>query len=337
MKYKQYYIYAYLDPRKPGEFTYINNEYNISICFNFEPFYIGKGTDRRDLSHLNSKFLFKKRMPHPFYDKLKKFKKNNIQPIVIRIIDNLTDENYAFILENKIIELIGIRDHNNFPGPLVNLNLGGTGGKNPSKEVRQKISNANKGKRMQDKNGNFGQGYKYKGENNHFFGQHHTQDSIFKMKRTYCILDNLNNYKIIHDLTLFCIENKCDMSNISAAASFSHLYKGIKIIKLPKNYTKNDVENAKEILKNISEKKKEGISFHYYKFISPKNEEFIVEGNPEKFCKENKLSINALRDNINNIVPPSRSNKKTPDLIRINTIGWKFIDLTLLKLNNNIL
>ena len=41
-----FYVYAYLDPRKPGKFKY--GEYE----FTHEPFYIGKGTKSRINRHL---------------------------------------------------------------------------------------------------------------------------------------------------------------------------------------------------------------------------------------------------------------------------------------------
>jgi hypothetical protein len=41
-----FYVYAYLDPRKPGKYVY--GEY----VFDYGPFYIGKGFDNRMYIHL---------------------------------------------------------------------------------------------------------------------------------------------------------------------------------------------------------------------------------------------------------------------------------------------
>ena len=40
-----FYLYVYLDPRKPGTYQYNN------LSFNFEPIYIGKGKGNRDMYH----------------------------------------------------------------------------------------------------------------------------------------------------------------------------------------------------------------------------------------------------------------------------------------------
>ena len=37
-----HYVYAYLDPRKPGKYSYKG----LNVSFLYEPFYIGKGKNR---------------------------------------------------------------------------------------------------------------------------------------------------------------------------------------------------------------------------------------------------------------------------------------------------
>ena len=41
-----FYVYVYLDPRKPGNYVY--GEYS----FDYEPFYVGKGSNGRCTIHL---------------------------------------------------------------------------------------------------------------------------------------------------------------------------------------------------------------------------------------------------------------------------------------------
>lgn len=50
---KNFYIYIYTDPRKPGKFIYEG----VDICFLFEPFYIGKGTKNRYKVHIQSSYI----------------------------------------------------------------------------------------------------------------------------------------------------------------------------------------------------------------------------------------------------------------------------------------
>ena len=46
-----FYVYVYLDPRKPGSFNYGKLE------FDFEPIYIGKGHGERMYNHLKDSQL----------------------------------------------------------------------------------------------------------------------------------------------------------------------------------------------------------------------------------------------------------------------------------------
>jgi len=113
---KKYYVYAYLDPRKDGSFSY--GDYQ----FEYEPFYIGKGKGYRDKSHLTESSLnnsnnFKN-------NKIKKILSLKLKPLIIRIESKLT-ENEALQLEIKLIKIIGRSNINK--GPLTNLTDGGDG------------------------------------------------------------------------------------------------------------------------------------------------------------------------------------------------------------------
>jgi hypothetical protein len=131
--FEDYYIYAYLDPRKPGLYKY------GSIQFEYEPFYIGKGRSKRQFSHikkyriLNDKNKLK-------VNKLKKIKAENLDPVIIKIAENIREEK-CFYLKKKIISEIGRIDLDT--GPLVNLTQGGEGssGRVCKDETKEKIRN----------------------------------------------------------------------------------------------------------------------------------------------------------------------------------------------------
>lgn len=111
-----YYTYIYLDTRKPGNFQY--GDYK----FNFEPFYVGKGSGTREHSHL-------KKVKTGNYGNLKRYHIiNNIltenkSPMILKLEEHL-EEAAAFNSEIYFIKLIGREVHG---GPLVNLTDGGEG------------------------------------------------------------------------------------------------------------------------------------------------------------------------------------------------------------------
>jgi hypothetical protein len=121
---KTFYVYIYLDPRKPEKHKY--EEYE----FDYEPFYVGKGHNNRDKSYFKclNDDTFKMRKIRNI------IKQTNQQPIVIRIKTNL-NEQQAFDFEIKMIKLIGRKDLHK--GPLVNLSDGGEGSSNPSQYARE--------------------------------------------------------------------------------------------------------------------------------------------------------------------------------------------------------
>lgn len=136
---KEYYIYVYLDPRKPGKYTY---EGMNGYCFYFEPFYVGKGKGGRKYRHI--KYARKN------VDNITKFKNNHmlnkcaqmlregIEPIIKTYKSNLFEET-AWEIEKNLIKVIGRKKEG---GPLSNYHQGGKIGPHDwhSEEMRKKIS-----------------------------------------------------------------------------------------------------------------------------------------------------------------------------------------------------
>lgn len=140
-----FYVYVYLNTQRPGKYIYGN------IIFDYEPMYIGKGHNNRMNIHLqiakstkitkfdNSKFIYK----------LKKLLLQEHTPIIIKIFDNLFEEE-AFEVERFYIKWIGRQDLKT--GYLYNLSDGGDGHSNRSPETIKKISRIIQ---QYDLNGNF--------------------------------------------------------------------------------------------------------------------------------------------------------------------------------------
>jgi len=108
-----FYTYLLLDPRVKGYYTY--GEYS----FEYEPFYVGKGKGDRCKRHLTEKRTNKCNIEKIL--KIKEIKKKDLIPIIIKIKENITN-NEALDLEIDMISKIG-RQING--GPLVNLTNGG--------------------------------------------------------------------------------------------------------------------------------------------------------------------------------------------------------------------
>lgn len=115
-----YYVYIYLDPRKSGVFEYEG----IPESFSYEPFYVGKGKRSRDQHHLNvalgtcKKAQWENRHK---YSKLKSILAVGLSPIILRVLENLTEEE-AELKEELYIEKIGRVLTGT--GPLTNLASG---------------------------------------------------------------------------------------------------------------------------------------------------------------------------------------------------------------------
>lgn len=109
-----YEVYAYLDPRKPGNYKY--GDY----VFEFLPIYIGKGNiyQNRKYKHLT------KSCNRHLLNFLKLLNKTTTDPVIYVIYTNITDAQ-ALKIEIELIKLIGRKDINT--GPLYNFTNGGEG------------------------------------------------------------------------------------------------------------------------------------------------------------------------------------------------------------------
>jgi hypothetical protein len=129
----RFYVYALLDPRKPGKYEYKN------ICFLYEPFYIGKGTKSRIRHHYYTRNL----IPNtPKNQKIKKLFSLSLKPIEQKIYNKLKNK-CALKIEEKLIIEIGRKDMGK--GVLTNTTDGGEGWKNVSLITRKKLSDSHTG------------------------------------------------------------------------------------------------------------------------------------------------------------------------------------------------
>jgi hypothetical protein len=117
----EFYVYVYCNPLKEGDYTYSEN--NVNISFNYEPFYIGKGKGTRMKDHIReAKDLSINNHKLNTIRKIWRFKK---EPIIYKIYENLTITDVN-LLERLFIKIIG--RSNKKLGPLTNLTDGADGG-----------------------------------------------------------------------------------------------------------------------------------------------------------------------------------------------------------------
>lgn len=112
-----FYVYCYKDPRKPGNFKYND----IEKSFDYEPFYIGKGHNKRYLAHLENWSLKSNTLKDT---KIKAIRNLGLNPYIEILFSNIT-ETLAFNIEKKYIKSIGRYDQES--GPLCNMTDGGEG------------------------------------------------------------------------------------------------------------------------------------------------------------------------------------------------------------------
>jgi hypothetical protein len=129
-----YYVYALLDPRKPGAFRYALGSGRFAT-FDHEPFYIGKGKGNRIRVHVPTALLG---VEQTF--KARRIRRIHAQgfSVIEKKSKRTYDEAEAFEFERMLIQAIGRQDLKK--GPLCNLTDGGDGVPNLNAEARKRIS-----------------------------------------------------------------------------------------------------------------------------------------------------------------------------------------------------
>ncbi len=113
---KVFYVYALLDPRKPGDFKY------QGISFGYEPFYIGKGKSGRSAFHVS--YALRSADRSHKLNKIRKIIDSGMEVYVVRFAEGLVEDD-AIALEISTIAAIGRECLG--AGPLTNLTEGGDG------------------------------------------------------------------------------------------------------------------------------------------------------------------------------------------------------------------
>lgn len=184
---KDFYVYVYLDTRKEGEFVY------GKLKFTHEPFYIGKGRDKRIFFHLYESSNTKSKIR---FNKIKSIRKSNVEPIVYKLYENLTEAD-SLRIEKETIQIIGRKDLNN--GPLINLTDGGEGesGWKWTDEQKKTLSNSLKNSkvfqeasRSEENKRKTSESLKkfYKTNIHNSIGKERTEEEIYKIKETMSVV-----------------------------------------------------------------------------------------------------------------------------------------------------
>jgi len=177
-----YYVYCYLDPETKL------------------PFYVGKGSQNRAYAHMYlPREKNKNKNKTRFKNKLEKMKQQGIEPVVVFLAQNITDEEMAYSIEESFIKQYGRLGYEE-NGTLLNTCLGSRPPNHKGKTYEQiygpdrAAQQREKRARLQKERGGYGPKKhktatkdkireKTSGSANPMYGKHHTSESKEKIRK----------------------------------------------------------------------------------------------------------------------------------------------------------
>lgn len=283
---KYYYVYAYLDSRKSGKYLY--DKYQFNFC----PFYIGKGSWKRDICHIEARKKLENQNSF-FYNCLRKMIDNKKFPVIVRIEENLA-EKQALQLEHKLVTIIGRRKTDT--GPLTNMTDGGESSFFSTVQWSEISKNLWKTESYREK--------------------------IIESSRNNWKIISPNNFELaIRDLAKWCKENNFIYSSCKTFSSRRVIYNGYCFINLDR-----DGDLVKEDFRlpcNYDNRKwRTGRSIYKIIFKNGEVKEFL-SGELKNWCLKNNFNFSGVKTSAN-------TNNFYKELFKVfytsNKMMWKITD-----------
>ena len=355
-----FYTYVYLNALKSGNYVYDD------LCFDHEPFYIGKGKDDRYLHHLIKVKNKRKYKSSLKFSIIEENLKNGSNPIILKLKENISEDE-SLNLEKILIKKIGRFDLGN--GPLTNLN---DGGHKPqvnyihTKESRDKISKSFRNRKPDDRYDLISpDGIIYKSVNLLEFCEKHnlnyhkirksSNNGKIKVSKNRAKIETLNceNWIVINNRIENIKERKVKYtlkspsgetyiiySNESGFDFCKNLDLDFRLLRLYKNKGKINIRNIDQC-KKIESKNCQGWEFidhlnknetdfdtkrKVYWKIISPENDIILISNLKEFCNKNELSERTLRT-FKNRGPVNLQIRKNYNKSIERTIGWSCYSL----------
>ncbi len=261
-----YFVYCFLDTRKPGE--YIFEDYK----FEFEPIYIGKGKGVRPQRH----FTLYRRYNTRFYSKMNSIISSGNKPEFILLSSGLTEKE-SFEFEKFFIKIIGRIENG---GTLTNLSDGGEGqsGFNHSEKTKKKMSEVRKGKKLKP-----------------LSDEAKLKISISKIGKP-SKLKGINFDDLYGEERSNLIKSKISKAGLKRIGEKNPMFGKNHTEHTKQKISQNQVKRFGESNPNFGrEYKEEEKTFDTWQLTNINGEEYIIN-NLNKFCLDNNLNPSCMRD-----------------------------------------